>query len=82
MLQGLLNLVEKTMSSYIFSHLNVGDLTKVSFVCFNLQGRWYYRREAVKDLHSTLIRLLNELSPWEPKLAKAFQRNRYNSFDI
>ncbi|XP_076613511.1 putative bromodomain-containing protein 10 [Chaetodon auriga] len=39
-------------------------------------GRWYYRREAVKDLHSTLIRLLNELSPWEPKLAKAFQRNR------
>uniref|UniRef100_A0A3Q3WD16 Bromo domain-containing protein n=1 Tax=Mola mola TaxID=94237 RepID=A0A3Q3WD16_MOLML len=39
-------------------------------------GRWYYRREAVKDLHSTLIRLLNELSPWEPKLVKAFQRNR------
>lgn len=43
----------------------------------NLQGRWYYRREAVKELHSTLIRLLNELSPWEPKLLKAFQRNRY-----
>uniref|UniRef100_A0A665VUU2 Bromo domain-containing protein n=1 Tax=Echeneis naucrates TaxID=173247 RepID=A0A665VUU2_ECHNA len=42
-------------------------------------GRWYYRREAVKDLHSTLIRLLNELSPWEPKLVKAYQRNRYNS---
>ncbi|XP_034458449.1 uncharacterized protein KIAA2026 isoform X1 [Hippoglossus hippoglossus] len=41
-----------------------------------LQGRWYYRREAVKDLHSTLIRLLNELSPWEPKLVKAYQRNR------
>ncbi|XP_062290365.1 uncharacterized protein KIAA2026 [Scomber scombrus] len=39
-------------------------------------GRWYYRREAVKDLHSTLIRLLNELSPWEPKLVKAYQRNR------
>ncbi|XP_029025417.1 uncharacterized protein KIAA2026 [Betta splendens] len=39
-------------------------------------GRWYYRREAVKDLHSTLIRLLNELLPWEPKLVKAYQRNR------
>ncbi|XP_041825133.1 uncharacterized protein KIAA2026 [Melanotaenia boesemani] len=39
-------------------------------------GRWYYKREAVKDLHSTLIRLLNELSPWEPKLVKAHQRNR------
>ncbi|KAL6096882.1 brd10 [Pungitius sinensis] len=39
-------------------------------------GRWYYRKEAVKDLHSTLIRLLNELSPWEPKLVKAYQRNR------
>ncbi|XP_029940998.1 uncharacterized protein KIAA2026 [Salarias fasciatus] len=39
-------------------------------------GRWYYRREAVKELHSTLIRLLNELSPWEPKLIKAYQRNR------
>lgn len=39
-------------------------------------GRWYYRKEAVKDLHSTLIRLLNELSPWEPKLIKAYQRNR------
>ncbi|KAJ8286613.1 hypothetical protein GJAV_G00041140 [Gymnothorax javanicus] len=39
-------------------------------------GRWYLRREAVKDLHITLIRLLNELSPWEPKLVKAFQRNR------
>ncbi|KAM4527669.1 putative bromodomain-containing protein 10 [Odontesthes bonariensis] len=42
----------------------------------NRLGRWYYRREAVKDLHSTLIRLLNELSPWEPKLVKAYQRNR------
>uniref|UniRef100_A0A667YGI3 Bromo domain-containing protein n=1 Tax=Myripristis murdjan TaxID=586833 RepID=A0A667YGI3_9TELE len=39
-------------------------------------GRWYFRREAVKDLHITLIRLLNELSPWEPKLVKAYQRNR------
>lgn len=43
---------------------------------FCSQGRWYYRREAVKELHSTLIRLLNELMPWEPKLVKAFQRNR------
>ncbi|XP_062410021.1 uncharacterized protein KIAA2026 [Sardina pilchardus] len=39
-------------------------------------GRWHYRREAVKELHITLIRLLNELSPWEPKLIKAFQKNR------
>ncbi|XP_030623805.1 uncharacterized protein KIAA2026 [Chanos chanos] len=39
-------------------------------------GRWYYKREAVKELHITLIRLLNELTPWEPKLVKAFQRNR------
>ncbi|KAM3874269.1 putative bromodomain-containing protein 10 [Diretmus argenteus] len=39
-------------------------------------GRWYFRKEAVKDLHITLIRLLNELSPWEPKLVKAYQRNR------
>ncbi|XP_056444508.1 uncharacterized protein KIAA2026 isoform X2 [Gadus chalcogrammus] len=39
-------------------------------------GRWYLKKESVKDLHITLIRLLNELSPWEPKLVKAFQRNR------
>ncbi|KAM9587776.1 putative bromodomain-containing protein 10 isoform 2-T2 [Morphnus guianensis] len=39
-------------------------------------GRWYHRRQAVKELHGTLIRLLNELLPWEPKLMKAFQRNR------
>uniref|UniRef100_A0A673YB91 Bromodomain containing 10 n=1 Tax=Salmo trutta TaxID=8032 RepID=A0A673YB91_SALTR len=39
-------------------------------------GRWCFRKEAVKDLHITLIRLLNELSPWEPKLVKAFHRNR------
>uniref|UniRef100_A0A8C5DQD2 Bromo domain-containing protein n=1 Tax=Gouania willdenowi TaxID=441366 RepID=A0A8C5DQD2_GOUWI len=39
-------------------------------------GRWYYKKEAVKELHNTLIRLLNELSPWEPKLVKAYQRNR------
>ncbi|RVE65834.1 hypothetical protein OJAV_G00120360 [Oryzias javanicus] len=39
-------------------------------------GRWFNRREAVKDLHSTLIRLLNELTPWEPKLVKAYHRNR------
>ncbi|XP_034047617.1 uncharacterized protein KIAA2026-like [Thalassophryne amazonica] len=42
----------------------------------NKLGRWYYRRQAVKELHSTLIRLLNELTPWEPKLIKAYQRNR------
>uniref|UniRef100_A0A8C6SHR0 Bromo domain-containing protein n=1 Tax=Neogobius melanostomus TaxID=47308 RepID=A0A8C6SHR0_9GOBI len=45
----------------------------------------YYRREAVKDLHSTLIRLLNELMPWEPKLIKAYQRNRLRlkkEFDV
>ncbi|KAK7131707.1 hypothetical protein R3I94_016741 [Phoxinus phoxinus] len=34
------------------------------------------RRAAVKELHVTLVRLLNELLPWEPKLLKAFQRNR------
>ncbi|KAH0628315.1 hypothetical protein JD844_009272 [Phrynosoma platyrhinos] len=39
-------------------------------------GRWYQRKQAVKELHCTLIRLLNELLPWEPKLMKAFQRNR------
>nr|XP_009487481.1 PREDICTED: uncharacterized protein KIAA2026 homolog [Pelecanus crispus] len=38
--------------------------------------RWYHRKQAVKELHGTLIRLLNELLPWEPKLMKAFQRNR------
>lgn len=27
-------------------------------------------------MHGTLLRLLNELLPWEPKLIKAFQRNR------
>ncbi|KAF5894251.1 endoplasmic reticulum metallopeptidase 1, partial [Clarias magur] len=37
--------------------------------------RWYIKREAVKELHITLIRLLNELLPWEPKLLKAFHRN-------
>lgn len=42
-----------------------------------LQGRWYHRKQAVKELHGTLVRLLNELLPWEPKLMKAFQRNRY-----
>ncbi|KAL8203182.1 UNVERIFIED_CONTAM: hypothetical protein K2H54_044193 [Gekko kuhli] len=40
------------------------------------KGRWYHRKQAVKELHCTLIRLLNELLPWEPKLMKAFQRNR------
>ncbi|PKU41255.1 hypothetical protein llap_8444 [Limosa lapponica baueri] len=40
------------------------------------KGRWYHRKQAVKELHGTLIRLLNELLPWEPKLMKAFQRNR------
>ncbi|MGH0151082.1 UNVERIFIED_CONTAM: hypothetical protein FKN15_052637 [Acipenser sinensis] len=39
-------------------------------------GKWYFRRQAVKELHCTLVRLLNELLPWEPKLIKAFQRNR------
>ncbi|KAF4099038.1 hypothetical protein G5714_021068 [Onychostoma macrolepis] len=39
-------------------------------------GRWPHKRAAVKELHITLIRLLNELLPWEPKLVKAFQRNR------
>lgn len=36
----------------------------------------------MKELHSTLIRLLNELSPWEPKLVRAFQRNRYSRFCV
>ncbi|XP_068032912.1 uncharacterized bromodomain-containing protein 10 isoform X2 [Anomalospiza imberbis] len=40
------------------------------------QGRWFHRKQAVKELHCTLLRLLNELLPWEPKLIKAFQRNR------
>uniref|UniRef100_W5MV97 Bromodomain containing 10 n=1 Tax=Lepisosteus oculatus TaxID=7918 RepID=W5MV97_LEPOC len=39
-------------------------------------GKWYFRRQAVKELHGTLMRLLNELTPWEPKLVKAFHRNR------
>ncbi|XP_041104489.1 uncharacterized protein KIAA2026-like [Polyodon spathula] len=39
-------------------------------------GRWYFKRQSVKELHCTLVRLLNELLPWEPKLIKAFQRNR------
>lgn len=39
-------------------------------------NQWYKKSEAVKDLHTTLIRLLNELTPWEPKLIKAYQRNR------
>ncbi|XP_067886811.1 uncharacterized bromodomain-containing protein 10 isoform X2 [Heterodontus francisci] len=38
--------------------------------------KWFYRRQALKDLHSTLGRLLNELLPWEQKLIKAHQRNR------
>ncbi|XP_069818042.1 uncharacterized bromodomain-containing protein 10 [Dendropsophus ebraccatus] len=39
-------------------------------------GKWHFRRQGVKELHSTLTRLLNELLPWEPKLLKAFQKNR------
>ncbi|XP_072260333.1 uncharacterized bromodomain-containing protein 10 [Pyxicephalus adspersus] len=39
-------------------------------------GKWHSRRQGVKELHGTLTRLLNELLPWEPKLLKAFQRNR------
>ncbi|XP_051733631.1 uncharacterized protein KIAA2026-like isoform X3 [Ctenopharyngodon idella] len=42
----------------------------------DLLGRRPHKRAAVKELHITLIRLLNELLPWEPKLVKAFQRNR------
>ncbi|XP_037121907.1 uncharacterized protein KIAA2026 [Syngnathus acus] len=42
----------------------------------NQLDRWFLRKQSVKELHSTLIRLLNELSPWEPKLVKAHQRNR------
>ncbi|XP_018415807.1 PREDICTED: uncharacterized protein KIAA2026 homolog [Nanorana parkeri] len=38
--------------------------------------KWHLRRQGVKELHGTLTRLLNELLPWEPKLLKAFQRNR------
>ncbi|XP_069776908.1 uncharacterized bromodomain-containing protein 10 [Narcine bancroftii] len=38
--------------------------------------KWFYRRQALKDLHGTLGRLLNELLPWEQKLIKAYQRNR------
>ncbi|OCT97843.1 uncharacterized protein KIAA2026 [Xenopus laevis] len=38
--------------------------------------KWYFRRQGVKELHSTLVRLLNELLPWEPKLQKAFQKHR------
>nr|XP_015193491.1 PREDICTED: uncharacterized protein KIAA2026 homolog isoform X1 [Lepisosteus oculatus] len=43
---------------------------------WHVQGKWYFRRQAVKELHGTLMRLLNELTPWEPKLVKAFHRNR------
>ncbi|XP_026108986.1 uncharacterized protein KIAA2026-like [Carassius auratus] len=39
-------------------------------------GRLPHKRAPLKELHITLIRLLNELLPWEPKLVKAFQRNR------
>ncbi|KAG8595581.1 hypothetical protein GDO81_001562 [Engystomops pustulosus] len=39
-------------------------------------GKWHFRRQSVKELHSTLTRLLKELLPWEPKLQKAFQKNR------
>ncbi|KAM4807964.1 putative bromodomain-containing protein 10 [Rhinophrynus dorsalis] len=38
--------------------------------------KWHFRKQGVKELHNTLIRLLNELLPWEPKLLKAFQKNR------
>lgn len=68
------------MESIIGSYTDIVDL-RFALHFFPLQGRWYYRREAVKDLHSTLIRLLNELTPWEPKLVKAFQRNRYDPFN-
>ncbi|XP_068091555.1 uncharacterized bromodomain-containing protein 10 isoform X2 [Hyperolius riggenbachi] len=39
-------------------------------------GKWHLRKLSIKELHGTLTRLLNELLPWEPKLLKAFQRNR------
>ncbi|CAM9893758.1 unnamed protein product [Lampetra planeri] len=35
-----------------------------------------FRRRRVKDLHETLLRLLNELVPWEQKLHKAAHRMR------
>lgn len=38
--------------------------------------RLQHKRSTVKELHITLVRLLNELLPWEPKLVKAFQKNR------
>ncbi|KAG8523692.1 hypothetical protein J0S82_011906, partial [Galemys pyrenaicus] len=50
--------------------------TATEWSCLVCKGKWYHRRQAVRELHSTLIRLLNELLPWEPKLMKAFQRNR------
>lgn len=72
-------LMEKVLTFFLSSfHLSV----VIELLCVFLltwQGQWYLRREAVKDLHITLIRLLNELLPWEPKLVKAYQRNRYNS---
>ncbi|CAH2294015.1 Hypothetical predicted protein [Pelobates cultripes] len=43
---------------------------------FEKWEKWYLRKQGVKELRCTLIRLLNELLPWEPKLLKAFQRNR------
>ncbi|KAM9329570.1 putative bromodomain-containing protein 10 [Gastrophryne carolinensis] len=45
-------------------------------ICKKKSGKWHLRRQGVKELHGTLLRLLNELLPWEPKLLKAFQRNR------
>ncbi|XP_069096291.1 uncharacterized bromodomain-containing protein 10 isoform X2 [Pleurodeles waltl] len=40
------------------------------------QGKSFVRKQTVRELHSTLKRLLKELLPWEPKLMKAFHRNR------
>ncbi|XP_069482126.1 uncharacterized bromodomain-containing protein 10 isoform X2 [Ambystoma mexicanum] len=39
-------------------------------------GKSFVRKQTVRELHSTLKRLLKELLPWEPKLMKAFHRNR------
>lgn len=36
----------------------------------------FVRKQTVRELQSTLKRLLKELLPWEPKLMKAFHRNR------
>uniref|UniRef100_A0A8C5TFD3 KIAA2026 n=1 Tax=Malurus cyaneus samueli TaxID=2593467 RepID=A0A8C5TFD3_9PASS len=40
-------------------------------------GRWYHRKQAVKELHGTLLRMLiNKARPWELKLVLLFLRSR------